>query len=73
MNADEIDHRAIIASLSAADRALLTGLTNRDGIFRAAVHFGGTSVPPRFVRLLNSSGQPQILNARRRSAARPSI
>ena len=40
MNADEIDHRAIIASLSAGDRALLTGLTNRDGIFRAAFHFG---------------------------------
>ena len=40
MNADEIDHRAIIASLSPSDRASLTGLTNRDGIFRAAFHFG---------------------------------
>jgi fatty acid desaturase len=40
MNADEIDHRAIIASLSPSDRALLTGLTNHDGIFRAAFHFG---------------------------------
>ena len=36
MNADQIDHRAIIASLSASDRALLTGLTNRDGILRAS-------------------------------------
>ncbi len=40
MNADQIDHRAIIASLSASDRAVLTGLTNRDGIMRAAMHFG---------------------------------
>ena len=40
MKADQIDHRTIIASLSASDRALLTGLTNRDGLFRAAFHFG---------------------------------
>ena len=40
MSADQIDHRAIIASLSPSDRALLTGLTNRDGIVRAALHFG---------------------------------
>jgi fatty acid desaturase len=44
MNADQIDHRAIIASLSASDRALLTGLTNRDGIIRAALHFGAILV-----------------------------
>jgi fatty acid desaturase len=39
MTSDQIDHRAIIASLSSGDRALLTGLTNRDGIVRAALHF----------------------------------
>jgi fatty acid desaturase len=44
MNTDQIDHRAIIASLSASDRALLTGLTNRDGIVRAALHFGAIVV-----------------------------
>ena len=44
MSGDQIDHRAIIASLSASDRALLTGLTNRDGIVRAAVHFGAIVV-----------------------------
>ena len=47
MNADQIDHRAIIASLSASDRALLTGLTNRDGILRAAFHFGAIAVARR--------------------------
>ena len=40
MSAEPIDHRAIIASLSASDRAVLTGLTNRDGAIRFAVHFG---------------------------------
>ena len=44
MNADQIDHRAIIASLSASDRAVLTGLTNRDGIMRAAMHFGAIAI-----------------------------
>jgi fatty acid desaturase len=44
MSAVQIDHRAIIASLSASDRALLTGLTNRDGILRAALHFGAILV-----------------------------
>ena len=44
MSGDQIDHRAIIASLSASDRALLTGLTNRDGIVRAALHFGAIVV-----------------------------
>jgi fatty acid desaturase len=36
----EIDHRAIIASLSADDRAMLTGRTNRHGLVRFAIHFG---------------------------------
>ena len=36
----EIDHRAVIASLSAAERAALTGLTNRHGLLRFALHFG---------------------------------
>jgi fatty acid desaturase len=40
MQADEIDHRAVIASLSAAERAELTGLTNRHGLLRFALHFG---------------------------------
>jgi fatty acid desaturase len=36
----EIDHRAVIASLSNAERKALTGLTNRHGAMRFAVHFG---------------------------------
>jgi fatty acid desaturase len=40
MSTEQIDHRAIIASLSASDRAVLTGLTNRDGAIRFAIHFG---------------------------------
>jgi len=40
MQAEEIDHRAVIASLSAAERAELTGLTNRHGVLRFALHFG---------------------------------
>jgi len=36
----KIDHRAVIASLSGSDRAALTGLTNRHGAVRFAVHFG---------------------------------
>lgn len=37
---DNVDHRAIIASLSPADRAALTGLTNRHGAVRFAAHLG---------------------------------
>jgi hypothetical protein len=37
MNTAPIDHRAIIASLSASDRAVLTGLTNATG--RSALRF----------------------------------
>jgi fatty acid desaturase len=40
MQPDEIDHRAVIASLSAADRARLTGLTDRHGLLRFGLHFG---------------------------------
>jgi fatty acid desaturase len=36
----EIDHRAVIASLSNTERKALTGLTNRHGAARFAVHFG---------------------------------
>ncbi len=38
--APEIDHRAVIASLSADDRAILTGLTNQHGLARFALHLG---------------------------------
>jgi fatty acid desaturase len=40
MPTEEIDHRAVIASLSAAERAALTGLTDRHGLLRFALHFG---------------------------------
>jgi fatty acid desaturase len=40
MQAEAIDHRAVIASLSAAERAELTGLTNRHGLLRFVLHFG---------------------------------
>lgn len=40
MQEGEIDHRAVIASLSAGQRKALTGLTNRHGLVRFAVHFG---------------------------------
>lgn len=36
-----IDHRAIIASLSARDREELTRRSNAPGLFRIAAHFGG--------------------------------
>ncbi len=37
---ESIDHRAIIASLSPAERATLTGRSDAPGLFRFAVHFG---------------------------------
>jgi fatty acid desaturase len=40
MQTAEIDHRAVIASLSSAERAELTGLTDRHGLLRFALHFG---------------------------------
>ncbi|BCH29129.1 fatty acid desaturase [Mesorhizobium sp. L-8-10] len=36
----DIDHKAIIASLSAAERAELTGRRDAPGLFRFAAHFG---------------------------------
>jgi len=40
MQEDGIDHRAIIASLSAGERATLTARTNVHGLARFAIHFG---------------------------------
>lgn len=44
MEANAIDHRAIIASLSAADRAELTSRSDAPGLVRFAVHFGSIVV-----------------------------
>lgn len=41
---DSIDHRAIIASLSARDRDELTRRDDAPGLFRLAVHFGGIAL-----------------------------